>query len=81
MDRLGSAVGTPRTCTDMLDRGECVLAFPEGVRGMNKTYADAYQASAGIIHVLVNGVPVVRDQAVQPDVYPGRVLAAPKTAR
>jgi N-acyl-D-aspartate/D-glutamate deacylase len=45
------------------------------------TYADAYQASTGIIHVLVNGVPVVRDEAVQPDVYPGRVLAAPKTAR
>jgi 1-acyl-sn-glycerol-3-phosphate acyltransferase len=43
MERLGSAVGTPRTCMDMLSRDECVLAFPEGVRGMNKTYADAYQ--------------------------------------
>ncbi len=43
MERMGSAVGTPRTCMDMLRRGECVLAFPEGVRGMNKTYADAYQ--------------------------------------
>jgi 1-acyl-sn-glycerol-3-phosphate acyltransferase len=27
----------------MLGRGQCVLAFPEGVRGMNKVYADAYQ--------------------------------------
>ncbi len=43
MDRVGSAVGTPKTCIDMLNREECVLAFPEGVRGMNKTYADAYQ--------------------------------------
>jgi 1-acyl-sn-glycerol-3-phosphate acyltransferase len=27
----------------MLKRDECVMAFPEGVRGMNKLYADAYQ--------------------------------------
>jgi 1-acyl-sn-glycerol-3-phosphate acyltransferase len=43
LDRIGSAVGTPQTCADMLRNGECVLAFPEGVRGMNKVYADAYQ--------------------------------------
>jgi 1-acyl-sn-glycerol-3-phosphate acyltransferase len=43
MDRIGSSVGTPQTCADMLRKGECVLAFPEGVRGMNKLYADAYQ--------------------------------------
>jgi len=43
LDRVGSSIGTPQTCADMLRRGECVLAFPEGVRGMNKLYADAYQ--------------------------------------
>jgi 1-acyl-sn-glycerol-3-phosphate acyltransferase len=43
LDRIGSSVGTPQTCADMLERGECILAFPEGVRGMNKVYADAYQ--------------------------------------
>ena len=43
MDRIGSSIGTPQTCADMLHKGECVLAFPEGVRGMNKLYADAYQ--------------------------------------
>jgi 1-acyl-sn-glycerol-3-phosphate acyltransferase len=43
LDRIGSAVGTPQTCADMLRNGECVLAFPEGIRGMNKVYADAYQ--------------------------------------
>jgi 1-acyl-sn-glycerol-3-phosphate acyltransferase len=43
LERIGSSVGTPETCVDMLHRGECVLAFPEGVRGMNKVYADAYQ--------------------------------------
>lgn len=43
MDRTGSAVGTRQTCIDMLHHEECVMAFPEGVRGMNKVYADAYK--------------------------------------
>ena len=43
VDRLGSSIGTRQTCADMLRHGECVLAFPEGIRGMNKVYADAYQ--------------------------------------
>jgi len=43
LDRTGSSVGTPQTCADMLRHGECVMAFPEGIRGMNKLYADAYQ--------------------------------------
>jgi 1-acyl-sn-glycerol-3-phosphate acyltransferase len=43
LDRSGGVVGTRQTCVDMLRHGECVLAFPEGVRGMNKVYADAYK--------------------------------------
>ena len=43
LDRTGSAVGTRQTCIDMLNHDECVMAFPEGVRGMNKVYADAYK--------------------------------------
>jgi len=43
MDRMGHTVGTPSTCADMLRKDECVMVFPEGVRGMNKVYADAYQ--------------------------------------
>jgi 1-acyl-sn-glycerol-3-phosphate acyltransferase len=43
LDRTGSAVGTRQTCIDMLRHGEYVMAFPEGVRGMNKVYADAYK--------------------------------------
>jgi 1-acyl-sn-glycerol-3-phosphate acyltransferase len=43
MERSGSAVGTRKTCVDMLNKDECTLAFPEGVRGMNKVYADAYK--------------------------------------
>ena len=41
--RGGAMVGTPPTSAQMLHRGECVAAFPEGVRGMNKLYRDRYQ--------------------------------------
>ncbi len=43
MDRVGSVVGTPQSCADMLHDGHCVMAFPEGVRGINKPYAEAYK--------------------------------------
>jgi 1-acyl-sn-glycerol-3-phosphate acyltransferase len=43
MVRTGSVVGTRKNCVDLLDADEAVIAFPEGVRGMNKLYRDAYQ--------------------------------------
>jgi 1-acyl-sn-glycerol-3-phosphate acyltransferase len=41
--RGGAMVGTPHNCTQMLQHGECVAAFPEGVRGMNKLFRDRYR--------------------------------------
>ena len=41
--RSGALVGTPQNCTHMLENGECVVAFPEGVRGMNKLFSQRYQ--------------------------------------
>jgi 1-acyl-sn-glycerol-3-phosphate acyltransferase len=41
--RGGAVAGTPETCREMLEAGEAVLAFPEGVRGMNKLFKDRYQ--------------------------------------
>ena len=41
--RVGALVGTPGNCVHMLENGECVTVFPEGVRGMNKLYAQRYQ--------------------------------------
>lgn len=43
MVRTGSVTGTPKNCTDLLEDDECVIAFPEGVRGMNKLIWDRYQ--------------------------------------
>jgi len=39
----GSVVGTPKNCRDLLAHGEAVIAFPEGVRGMNKLFSERYQ--------------------------------------
>jgi 1-acyl-sn-glycerol-3-phosphate acyltransferase len=43
MSRTGSVVGTPKNCTDLLDAEEAVIAFPEGVRGMNKLFSERYR--------------------------------------
>ena len=44
--RTGSVVGTPKNCIDLLRRDEAVIAFPEGVRGMNKLFTQALPAAA-----------------------------------
>ena len=41
--RMGGLVGTPVNCRALLDAEECVMVFPEGVRGMNKTYRERYR--------------------------------------
>jgi 1-acyl-sn-glycerol-3-phosphate acyltransferase len=41
--RLGHVVGVPDNCRRLLDRGELILAFPEGVRGISKPYTKRYQ--------------------------------------
>jgi 1-acyl-sn-glycerol-3-phosphate acyltransferase len=41
--RIGSVVGTPRNCIDLLRRDEAVIVFPEGVRGLNKPFSQRYR--------------------------------------
>ena len=41
--RAGALVGTPANCTRMLENDEVVMVFPEGVRGISKTYDHAYE--------------------------------------
>jgi 1-acyl-sn-glycerol-3-phosphate acyltransferase len=41
--RSGSMVGTPENCVQMLEADECVMVFPEGVRGMNKVFRERYK--------------------------------------
>jgi len=61
--RTGALVGTPSNCVHMLENGECVTVFPEGVRGMNKLYAQRYQLQRfgmGFMRLaLETGTPIV----------------------
>ena len=41
--RLGTLVGTPANCVEMLEAEECVMVFPEGARGANKPFHRRYQ--------------------------------------
>jgi 1-acyl-sn-glycerol-3-phosphate acyltransferase len=41
--RSGSVVGTPKNCIDLLRRDEAVIAFPEGVHGLNKLFTQRYR--------------------------------------
>jgi 1-acyl-sn-glycerol-3-phosphate acyltransferase len=41
--RGGAMVGTPDNCRHMLENEECVMVFPEGVRGINKPYRKRYR--------------------------------------
>jgi 1-acyl-sn-glycerol-3-phosphate acyltransferase len=43
MHRMGSVVGTPRNCVELLEHEEAVMVFPEGERGFVKTYRQAYE--------------------------------------
>jgi 1-acyl-sn-glycerol-3-phosphate acyltransferase len=43
MVRTGSVVGTRRNAIELLRNEEAVIAFPEGVRGMNKLIWERYQ--------------------------------------
>jgi len=61
--RGGAMVGTPANCIHMLENEECVMVFPEGVRGMNKTFDKRYQLQRfglGFMRLaLETGTPVV----------------------
>ena len=41
--RCGQILGTPENCRRLLGAGESILVFPEGVRGLNKTWSQRYR--------------------------------------
>jgi 1-acyl-sn-glycerol-3-phosphate acyltransferase len=43
MQRAGSVVGTPENCTQLLEREEAIMVFPEGERGFVKPWTKRYQ--------------------------------------
>ena len=63
MHRIGSVVGTPKNCVDLLENEEAVVAFPEGVRGISKLFWERYQLKefgSGFMRLaLETGSPIV----------------------
>lgn len=61
--RGGAMVGTPANCVHMLESDECVMVFPEGVRGISKPFSKRYQLQRfglGFMRLaLETGAPVV----------------------
>ncbi len=43
MARCGQVVGSPENCSTLLDQGEAILVFPEGVKGISKTWDRRYR--------------------------------------
>lgn len=46
MARCGQVLGTPENAKRLLEAEEGLLVFPEGVRGLNKTWRDRYRLQA-----------------------------------
>jgi 1-acyl-sn-glycerol-3-phosphate acyltransferase len=61
--RAGQVVGTRENCRILLGREGCILVFPEGQRGINKTYDRAYELERfglGFMRLaLENDTPIV----------------------
>jgi 1-acyl-sn-glycerol-3-phosphate acyltransferase len=43
LNQLGAVLGDPTNCAKMLDNGEAVIVFPEGIRGSGKPYSKRYE--------------------------------------
>ncbi len=63
LSRCGQILGTPENCKRLLDNEEAILVFPEGVRGLNKTWRERYRLQRfgqGFMRLaLETGTPVV----------------------
>jgi 1-acyl-sn-glycerol-3-phosphate acyltransferase len=61
--RVGQVIGTRENCTDLLDEGQLLLVFPEGIEGARKTIAQRYRLQhfhVGFVeHALRSRAPIV----------------------
>ena len=61
--RGGAMVGTPENCRHMLENDECVMVFPEGVRGISKPFRERYRLrrfGQGFLRLALEaGAPIV----------------------
>jgi 1-acyl-sn-glycerol-3-phosphate acyltransferase len=82
--RCGGMVGDHRNCRLLLERDECVLVFPEGVKGSGKSIYDRYQLQkfgTGFVRLALESkapivpVGVVGCEETYPGIYNFKKLA------
>ncbi len=63
LNRAGQVTGLPGNAIHLLERDQCLLVFPEGIRGSGKLYKDRYQLKrfgTGFVRIaLQTGTPLV----------------------
>lgn len=76
LQKTGQVQGSPLNTLRLLERGELVVVFPEGYKGVGKLYRDRYQLArfgrGGFIRVAVRtGVPIIPVAVVgAEEIYP-----------
>lgn len=74
--RVGEVIGDPKICRDLLSKDEAVLVFPEGVRGLGKSFFKRYQLQrfgTGFVRLaLETRSPIVPVATIgTEEIYPG----------
>ncbi len=63
VNELGAVLGDPENCVKMLRNEECVIVFPEGVRGAGKPWSERYKLQRfglGFMHLaMTENTPIV----------------------
>ena len=63
LNQVGAVLGDPINCARMLENGEAIVVFPEGIRGSGKLYKDRYQLKRfgnGFLHLAMkHNTPIV----------------------
>lgn len=63
LNQVGAVLGDPINCAKMLENGEAIVVFPEGIRGSGKLYKDRYQLARfgnGFVHLAMkHNTPII----------------------
>ena len=63
LNQIGAVLGDPVNCARMLENGEAIVVFPEGIRGSGKLYKDRYQLQRfgnGFLHLAMkHNTPII----------------------
>ena len=85
MSRIGGVRACPENATWLLKKGELVVVFPEGVKGLGKLYRDRYQLQrfgrGGFIRLAIKtGAPIIPTavigaEEIHPTIWKSSILA------